>query len=167
MTSETRVKSDPRPQSQESKTEFKEFAPDVAEKLTLLKSMLLSAASVDVAKLGANKPEVINAYNQLHHSFRNLMQLRGKAFLEGFSILIKTIADNPNGIFYPSRVNKQAGDMIDPVEREVFIIFINMAVRFAGTKDKARFGKMNNIERLASRMADPELADLIRHVFPE
>ncbi|MGL5397262.1 MAG: hypothetical protein ACRDBQ_18595 [Shewanella sp.] len=165
MTTDTNTKADPRPQ--QVKGQFNKFGPEDAEKLSLLQAMLQAAGTADVGKMKDTDPKCVDAYNKLHHSFRSLMMLRGEAFHEGFTILIKAINDNPFGIFYLPRVNKNISNWMDNNEREVFIIFINMAVRFATSKDKSRFGKMNNVERLASRMADPELADAIRSVFPE
>ncbi|QVW55163.1 hypothetical protein pEaSNUABM29_00119 [Erwinia phage pEa_SNUABM_29] len=107
-----------------------------------------------------------DAYNKLHQSFRALFKLRGQAFLDAFYIFVEAANKYRNGIFYAPSVNKRVTDNFpNRDEREAFVIFINMLVRYARCTNKANFSLTNDVNRLAKRVSDPDLQSLIIHAF--
>lgn len=141
------------------------YSQDDQYQVKLIAGMLDEAGN-GVGRSKAVKPEQeAAAYGKLHEAFRNLFLLRGQPFLDAFGEFIKAINKYPNGIFYTGLVNKHLEDFNDRNERETFMVFINMAVRFARCVDKQSFPNNNNVERLAARVVDPELKAVIRHAF--
>lgn len=107
-----------------------------------------------------------DAYNKLHQSFRTLFKLRGQAFLDGFYAFVAAATKYRNGIFYAPSVNHRMSENFpNRDEREAFVIFINMLVRYARSTNKANFSQTNDVNRLASRVSDPDLKSLIMHAF--
>lgn len=122
------------------------------------------------AAVGPNKAKGTqaekDAYNKLHSSFRILMDLRGQAFLDGFYAFVAAAQKHKKGIFYQPLVTRYADvNFPDSSEREVFVIFINMIVRFAGASDKRRWLELNKVSRVTDRVTDRELASLLAHAF--
>lgn len=127
---------------------------------------MLDSAGAAVGRNKKVKAELENAaYGKLHHAFRNLFQLRGQPFLDGFAAFVEAATKHANGIFYTPLASLHLDDFNDRNERETFMIFINMVIRFARCQDKANFPGRNNAERLAQRVIDPELQSLLRHAF--
>lgn len=127
---------------------------------------MLDEAGAAVGRNKKTKAELEDAaYGKLHHAFRNLFELRGQPFLDGFAAFMEAATKHANGIFYTPLVGLHLDEFNDRNERETFMIFIHMVVRFARCQNKAGFPATNNVERLAARVTDPELQSLIRHAF--
>lgn len=119
--------------------------------------------------VGRNKKPKVEleqaAYSKLHNAFRNLFRLRGQPFLDGFAAFVSAAVKHQNGIFYTPLATAHMDMFNDRNERETFMIFIHMTIRFARCNDKSNFAAQNNADRLAARVVDPELQQLIRHAF--
>jgi len=127
---------------------------------------MLDEAGNTVGRSKSPKKELEDAaYTKLHSAFRNLFQLRGQPFLDGFAAFVDAVNKYPNGIFFISLVNKHLDMFADRNERETFMVFINMTVRFARSANKQNFATSNNVERLVNRVTDPELQALLRYAF--
>ncbi|QVW28557.1 hypothetical protein pEaSNUABM8_00060 [Erwinia phage pEa_SNUABM_8] len=142
-----------------------QYGQEDQAKVQLITEMLDEAG----AAVGRNKKPKAEleaaAYSKLHSAFRNLFTLRGQPFLDAFAVFVGAASKHKAGIFYTPLATGHLDDFNDRNERETFMIFIHMVIRFAATTDKANFASRNNADRLANRLADPELQQLIRHAF--
>lgn len=142
------------------------YSNDDQYQVKLITTMLDEAGNNAGPKKPSGTQLEKDAYNKLHQSFRTLFRLRGQAFLDGFYAFVTAAIKHRNGIFYPTSVNNRITENFpNRDEREVFVIFINMLIRYARCSDKARFGDTNNVERLAGRLNDPDLRSLVLHAF--
>lgn len=158
----------PAPRKNEDVAIDKTLPDNVQYKLKLIATQLDEAGGAIGRTTVETTVERETAYNKLHSSWRLLMDLRGKAFLDGFDILIAVATKHRTGIFDPMFVNRYLVEGFpDSAEREVFVIFMNMVIRYVNTKDKSRFTELNSVSRLTSRISDPELVGLIHHAFGE
>ncbi|ANZ48348.1 hypothetical protein BIZ78_gp227 [Erwinia phage vB_EamM_Caitlin] len=127
---------------------------------------MLDEAGAAVGRNKKPKAELESAaYSKLHSAFRNLFQLRGQPFLDGFAAFVSAAVKHQNGIFYTPLATAHMDNFNNRNERETFMIFIHMVIRFARCQNKANFSSENNVERLAARVVDPELQQLLRHAF--
>jgi len=133
--------------------------------IKLIGTMLDEAGSGVGTNRAAGTQKEKDAYTKLHASYRNLMELRGQAFLDAFGVMVVAATKFKNTIFSTSLANRNLDKIDKRSEREAFMIFVNMLIRFARSTDKGRFASMNNVERLATRFTDPELQHLIRAAF--
>lgn len=141
------------------------YSQDDQYQVKLIAGMLDEAGNTVGRAKSPKASDELDAYGKLHNAFRNLFKLRGQPFLDAFGEFIKAINKYPNGIYYTGLVNKHLDEFNDRNERETFMVFINMAVRFARCADKQGFAAGNNVERLCARVVDPELQAVIRHAF--
>lgn len=131
----------------------------------------LIAAQLDEAgnTIGTNKPkntsEADDAFRKLHQSFRSLFELRGQAFIDAFNVFVAAAIKHKRSIFYYPNVNYHLDWFHDSAERETYVVFINMLVRFANSQDKANFAQRDNVNRLLQRVVDPELQQLLAYCF--
>lgn len=142
------------------------YSNDDQYRVKLITTMLDEAGN----NAGPRKPSGTqaekDAYNKLHHSFRELFKLRGQAFLDGFYAFVEAANKHRNGIFYaPAANNRISENFPNRDEREVFVIFINMLIRYARCADKGRFRDTNDVDRLARRLNDPDLRSVVMHAF--
>lgn len=134
-------------------------------KVKLITEMLDEAGNA-VGRNKKPKAELeVAAYGKLHNAFRNLFKLRGQPFLDAFAAFVGAAIKHQNGIFYTPLATGHMDLFNDRNERETFMIFIHMLIRFARCQDKANFSSQNNADRLAARVVDPELQQLLRHAF--
>jgi len=141
------------------------YSNDEQSQVKLIADMLDTAGNTVGRNKSPSAQKKAEAYGQLHNAFRNLFKLRGQAFLDGFTCFVSAVNKYPDGIFYLPLVNENLSDFSNQAEREVFMIFINNTVRFARSANKGAFSQTSNIDRLASRMSDPELRSLLRAAF--
>lgn len=159
----------PAPRAEEVSVD-KSLSQDDQYKIKLISEQLTEIGRVVglTANGTASKSDVDTAYNKLHSSWRMMMSLRGKAFLDAFDVFVVKATEFRTGIFHPIYVNRNLENgFTDPNEREVFVIFMNMIVRYASTIDKSKFTELNSVQRLTRRISDPELPQLIAHAFGE
>lgn len=163
---DTSTQNDARPAAASAQpTAVSTYSQDDQASVKLIAEMLDAAGNTVGRNKSPSKEKAATAYSQLHNAFRNLFKLRGQAFLDGFSAFVSAVNTHPEGIFYLPLANQSLGDFSNASEREAFLVFINMVIRFARAKDKANFAKVNNVARLSDRMSDPELRSLLRAAF--
>lgn len=163
--SDTSVQSDPRPSTPATATAIASYSQDEQATVKLIAEMLDAAGNTVGRNKSPTKEKASVAYGQLHNAFRNLFHLRGQAFLDAFAAFVTAVNNHPNGIFYLPLVNANLEDFSNPSEREAFLVFINMTVRFARSKDKGNFARVNNVNRITERVGDPELRSILRAAF--
>lgn len=134
--------------------------------LRLIEELLKEAGPFGINSNRANGAES-TAYNKLHQAFRSLFKLSGSDFERGFALFQEAIRKYPNGIFANTMVNRNLEYFNDAAERETYMVFINMIVRFARTpaSQKGQFKNTNNIERLLTRVKAADLRATLSALF--
>ena len=141
------------------------YSQDDAYQVRLIATQLDEAGGAISQNKPKDTPEADDAFRKLHQSFRTLFELRGQAFIDAFNVFVEAAIKHKRGIFYYPNVNYHLDRFYDSAERETYVVFINMLVRFANSQDKANFAQRDNVGRLVQRVTDPELQHLLAYCF--